>query len=118
MSMHRSCGATRDVAGVYPVHVVHYDVLIGDGSETDVSLEDFVTQDDRAVHGYKEMTSAMSQPPSTPLNNLRSLVHLHVVNDFSSLDQLHSFLDSLDILDQDRLRPAWDTYFMVLSSPP
>ncbi|KAI0068120.1 hypothetical protein BV25DRAFT_1867175 [Artomyces pyxidatus] len=49
-------------------------------------------------------------------NGLQKFVHLHVVNDFDTIASLHSHLDDLDLLDPDRLRPSWDTYFMTLAS--
>jgi hypothetical protein len=38
---------------------------------------------------------------------------LHVVNNFDSLAALYSHLDDINLLDADRLRPSWDSYFMV-----
>jgi dCMP deaminase len=100
-------------------YVISLNATTDFASETDITLEQFVSQDDKAVHGYKTIHSSpetsLLQP--TPLNDLRSLIHLRVVNDFDSLDQLHTFLDDVNILDQDRLRPAWDTYFMVRRQP-
>ncbi|ETW75816.1 hypothetical protein HETIRDRAFT_330049 [Heterobasidion irregulare TC 32-1] len=43
-------------------------------------------------------------------------VTLRVINHFDSVQALHSYLDDLDLLNPDRLRPSWDTYFMTLAS--
>ncbi|KAF9654188.1 hypothetical protein BDM02DRAFT_3152629 [Thelephora ganbajun] len=44
------------------------------------------------------------------------LVHLRIDNSFQSIPEFHAYLDSLDLLNVDRLRPHWDTYFMHLAS--
>lgn len=36
-----------------------------------------------------------------------------MVNNFDSVAALRSYLDDINILDADRLRPSWDSYFMV-----
>jgi len=38
---------------------------------------------------------------------------LHIVNDFDTIEAFHSHLDDVDLLNEDRMRPSWDTYFMV-----
>jgi hypothetical protein len=50
---------------------------------------------------------------SSPLHGLQKFVTLHVVNNFDTVEALHSYLDDINILDADRLRPSWDSYFMV-----
>jgi hypothetical protein len=43
------------------------------------------------------------------------------MNDFDTEERLFVYLDELDLLNGERLRPGWDTYFMVrptLSRPP
>lgn len=49
----------------------------------------------------------------SPIQQLERLVHLRIDNPFQSVSEFHAHLDSLDLLDVDRLRPQWDTYFMV-----
>ena len=49
----------------------------------------------------------------SPLHSLQKYVTLHVVNNFDSVTALRSYLDDINILDGDRLRPSWDSYFMV-----
>ena len=39
-----------------------------------------------------------------------------LVNSTSSLEGLHHSLDRLNLLDEERLRPGWDQYFMQLAS--
>lgn len=47
------------------------------------------------------------------LHAVSSLVKLTVINTFQTVLGLHDHLDSLDILSAERLRPRWDSYFMV-----
>ncbi|KAF8913132.1 cytidine deaminase-like protein [Gymnopilus junonius] len=78
-------------------------------SYADVPLQDFVEEDDRIVFG-----SPSSRANS--LQNLAEFVNIQVVNSFSSLQLLHSYLDDLNLLHPEHLRPSWDAYFMTLAS--
>jgi dCMP deaminase len=42
-----------------------------------------------------------------------SLATVKVDNCFPSTGDLWAYLDTLNLLDEERLRPGWDTYFMV-----
>ena len=44
------------------------------------------------------------------------MANIHVVNAFDSVSGLHDHLDDINLLDPERLRPGWDTYFMQLAS--
>ncbi|KAI0715347.1 cytidine deaminase-like protein [Earliella scabrosa] len=44
------------------------------------------------------------------------LASVHVVNSFESVSGLHDHLEQINLLDSERLRPGWDTYFMQLAS--
>ncbi|KAH9081730.1 cytidine deaminase-like protein [Lactarius deliciosus] len=48
--------------------------------------------------------------------NLQQYVTLHVVNNFDDVATLHSHLNDINLLDPNRLRPSWDSYFMTLAS--
>lgn len=52
---------------------------------------------------------------SSPLHSLQQYVSLHVINNFDDVAALHSYLDDINLLDANRLRPNWDSYFMVNS---
>ncbi|KAF9245812.1 cytidine deaminase-like protein [Melanogaster broomeanus] len=67
-----------------------------------VSLEEFVCQDD-------ECEKAVG------LRGMSHFVKINVINTFQSISELHGHLDSLDIINSERLRPRWDTYFMTLA---
>ena len=44
---------------------------------------------------------------------MRTLVDVHIDNSFPTVAALYEHLDKLDLLNMERLRPGWDTYFMV-----
>lgn len=50
------------------------------------------------------------------LASLMNQAEVKLINSTSSLERLHNALDKLDLLDQERLRPSWDQYFMQLAS--
>jgi dCMP deaminase len=49
----------------------------------------------------------------TDFSRVMSLATVKVDNCFSSVEALWAYLDTLNLLDEERLRPGWDTYFMV-----
>lgn len=69
--------------------------------EQATSLEDFVRSHDHFVFSRHED------------NPLDSNSHTPVVNDFESLEQFYAHLDSLNFMNPEKLRPGWDSYFMV-----
>jgi hypothetical protein len=76
-----------------------------------VSLEKFVADHDAEVYGRPLLRAQLDG--RSPIQELEKLVHLRIDNPFQSVPDLHAHLDSLDLLNVDRLRPQWDTYFMV-----
>jgi dCMP deaminase len=76
-------------------------------SNQSISLEQFIRQHDQEVYGTTPSNDI------SPLQQLDKLVNLRITNAFRSLYDFHSYLDSINLLDPDRLRPQWDTYFMV-----
>lgn len=68
------------------------------------TLEQFVLRND--AHLYA---------PTANLASLPSLAHLNLLNTSISLLSLTTHFASLDLPNQDRLRPNWDTYFMALA---
>lgn len=54
--------------------------------------------------------------PSTGANPLLSRATVRLLNTSSSLAHLYATLGKLDLLNPDRLRPSWDSYFMALAS--
>ncbi|KAI0257220.1 cytidine deaminase-like protein [Lactifluus subvellereus] len=86
------------------------------------SLEAFVIANDADVygrrHGAQHGTDAIgnNQVELSPLHSLQKYVTLHVINNFDSVGALRSYLDEINLLDTNRLRPSWDSYFMTLAS--
>jgi dCMP deaminase len=50
------------------------------------------------------------------LNDLRDSINIHVLNSFKTVGEFHLYLDALDLLNSEHLRPSWDAYFMTLAS--
>lgn len=50
---------------------------------------------------------------SKGLRSMRSMINVHIDNSFPTVAALHDHLKRLDLLNMERLRPGWDTYFMV-----
>ncbi|EGN93125.1 hypothetical protein SERLA73DRAFT_64605 [Serpula lacrymans var. lacrymans S7.3] len=81
-----------------------------------MTLEEFVREHDQLVFRQARQEAAAEEVMNFDiLRDLDSLVKISVVNAFSSISALHTHLDSLDLMNKDRLRPAWDTYFMTLA---
>jgi dCMP deaminase len=69
------------------------------------TLEEFVIQND--AHLYD------------PIRGLAVLIdraEVRLMNSTSSIEALHRALESLNLTDDQRLRPSWDQYFMQLAS--
>lgn len=52
---------------------------------------------------------------SNPLIEINNQAHIKVINTSTSLKDLYIKLSELDLLNQERLRPTWDAYFMRLA---
>ncbi|TKA83713.1 hypothetical protein B0A55_00303 [Friedmanniomyces simplex] len=75
-------------------------------STTPPTLEQFVQADD--AHLYNPSTGGLAA--------LASRAQINLLNSTTSLPNLHSALDALNLTDESRLRPTWDHYFMTLAS--
>ncbi|KAN0100336.1 Cytidine deaminase-like protein [Tylopilus felleus] len=80
-----------------------------------LSLEEFVREDDECVFGTDVYSTDSDQKSLSGLRGLNHLVKLNIINTFQSLSELHFHLDFLDLINAERLRPQWDTYFMTLA---
>ena len=74
-------------------------------------LEKLVEEHDVLMYG--ESLGLDGRPNPNGHHFLRKLANLTVVNSSTTLEQLWANLDGLDPTSTDRLRPRWDTYFMV-----
>lgn len=80
--------------------------------KADIDLERFVEENDRIEFG-----SGSSSEPNAGEQGLRALrrsIHVHISNVYSTTAELYAYMDSINLLDSERLRPGWDTYFMVI----
>ena len=98
----------------YWFNLIHLSIYSCASSFINVSLEDFVQEDDRTVFGSLLLPDLSK---ANCLRNLADLVNFHVNNSFPDLECLHRHLDTLDLLHPEHLRPNWDTYFMVRPTP-
>ncbi|KZS93018.1 hypothetical protein SISNIDRAFT_96858 [Sistotremastrum niveocremeum HHB9708] len=82
------------------------------------SLHSFLEDHDRVVYGAGTDLSSSSQslPQATPLTSLVDVANIKVTNVFGSLAEYHAQLEELNLLDPERTRPSWDSYFMRLAS--
>lgn len=81
---------------------------------------DFITEDDKLIFGTGQTASTnppSGVPPEQPLLTdytlTAKLAKLSIYNIHDTVEKFHTHLDSLRMTDGDRLRPSWDTYFMV-----
>ncbi|KAJ9099270.1 hypothetical protein QFC21_004151 [Naganishia friedmannii] len=50
------------------------------------------------------------------LKQALAYAQLSIMNNFASVDELERYLEEVDLVNAERLRPGWDTYFMTLAS--
>ncbi|KAJ9116417.1 hypothetical protein QFC22_004859 [Naganishia vaughanmartiniae] len=50
------------------------------------------------------------------LKQALAYAQLSIMNNFASVDELEKYLSEVDLVNAERLRPGWDTYFMVCLS--
>ncbi|MCJ1485429.1 Deoxycytidine monophosphate (dCMP) deaminase [Schaereria dolodes] len=74
-------------------------------SQQPPSLEDFVVRNDD--HLYND---------NARVARLIDRAELRLINSSSSLEMLYEALECLDLVNEQRLRPSWDQYFMQLAS--
>jgi dCMP deaminase len=77
-----------------------------------VSLEKFVIEHDAEVYG-KNLLRPQQHDGRSPIQELEKLAHLRIDNPFLTVPEFQAHLESVDLLNVERLRPHWDTYFMV-----
>ena len=88
------------------------------------NLEDFIREHDAFYYGpqgHGQDTPSLqnvghAQRSQSSFRSLSQLANVHVVNSFETISGLQDHLNELDLLNKERLRPGWDTYFMQLAS--
>jgi dCMP deaminase len=78
----------------------------------ELDLESFIEEHDFLTWASGPLTSQTNNP-ATSLHALQPLVNITVINNFPSVERLWQHLSELDLLNGERLRPSWDSYFMV-----
>ncbi|ODN99238.1 hypothetical protein I350_07397 [Cryptococcus amylolentus CBS 6273] len=86
-----------------------------------LSLEKFITDHDALLHGppppqTSSLPTLAHMQLQSDFRRVLDLAHIQVNNNFTDISALHWYLDRLDLLDEGRLRPGWDRYFMTLAS--
>ncbi|OCF55213.1 dCMP deaminase [Kwoniella mangroviensis CBS 10435] len=83
-----------------------------------LSLEEFIQSHDALLNGSLPSipSSSLSQHPQTDFKRSLSLAQISICNNFPTVHDLEGYLDKLNLVDEERLRPSWDTYFMTLAS--
>jgi dCMP deaminase len=87
-------------------------------SSDGLTLEKFIENHDLLLNGpaLPRNTPSWEQarhPPLTDFKKVQNLAAICITHDFPTVEGLYAYIDQLDILDEERLRPGWDTYFMV-----
>ncbi|KAI0361351.1 hypothetical protein OH77DRAFT_1417589 [Trametes cingulata] len=93
-------------------------------SDSRPSLEEFIRENDAFYYGSQgpDHCNPNSQPdglarsPTGSFHSLSQLAHAHVINSFETVSGLQEHLTELNLVNPERLRPGWDTYFMELAS--
>ncbi|KAJ1814627.1 Deoxycytidine monophosphate (dCMP) deaminase [Coemansia sp. RSA 2598] len=49
------------------------------------------------------------------LKRVLASANVSIANTFPTIEELHMYLDRIDLTNGERIRPSWDTYFMLLS---
>lgn len=80
--------------------------------QPELDLESFIEEHDFLTWASGPLTSQTNNP-TTSLHTLQPFVNVTVINNFPSVEQLWRHLSELDLLNSERLRPSWDSYFMV-----
>lgn len=88
-----------------------------------IALSEFLKQDDQSMYfgtlskSHEDVAGGMvglSMNRSASLFSIMNHAHLKILNICESVTKLYDYLDYINLLDHERLRPCWDTYFMKL----
>ncbi|TFK92796.1 hypothetical protein K466DRAFT_195579 [Polyporus arcularius HHB13444] len=91
-------------------------------SDASHSLEEFIREHDAFYYGRggqdtpNPQTIAFKYATKTSFRSLSEIATVHVVNSFETVSGLYDHLEVINLLEPERLRPGWDTYFMELAS--
>lgn len=80
--------------------------------QPELDLKSFIEEHDFLTWTSGPLTSQTNNP-TTSLHTLQPFINITVINNFPSVERLWQHLSELDLLNSERLRPSWDSYFMV-----
>ncbi|KAG8756312.1 Deoxycytidine monophosphate (dCMP) deaminase [Serendipita sp. 396] len=75
-----------------------------------MNLRQLVEEHDSLFYGHGKDQIGASH------HKLRQMADLTIINSFRTLELFTEYLESLNLMNADRLRPQWDAYFMTLAS--
>lgn len=78
-------------------------------------FDDFIQADDAQSFPHLEKTTANGDGLNTSSSDLLSYADLTVLNDYTTLEDFWASLDRVDLTNPERIRPSWDSYFMLLT---
>ncbi|CAD6566677.1 MAG: Deoxycytidine monophosphate (dCMP) deaminase [Tremellales sp. Tagirdzhanova-0007] len=84
-----------------------------------MSLDSFIDRHDLLLNGVADTSlpnSSLARHPQTDFRRVVNLASLRIYNNFSTISSFHAYLHETNLLNEERLRPGWDTYFMTLAS--
>lgn len=89
---------------------------------SNLSLDSFIESHDALLSGPSLPTSlppsTLAHHPQTDFKRVLNTANISICNNFPTVPALYAYLDELNLLDEERLRPGWDTYFMVRTLHP
>ncbi|KAI8996996.1 deoxycytidylate deaminase [Pilobolus umbonatus] len=78
-----------------------------------MNLEEFLIDNDLTL--YNASIDNYNESRTTPLYNMMVLSDIIITNSYPDKNVFSKALDLRDLTNLERLRPSWDTYFMLLS---
>ncbi|CAO3619439.1 unnamed protein product [Cunninghamella echinulata] len=83
-------------------------------TQEEIDLETFVKRDDRNIYNVASIQEEETEKGAS-LHTLMGFADLSITNSYKDFNMLYDKLDSYQLINTERLRPSWDTYFMHLS---
>lgn len=77
-----------------------------------LALESFMAANDQMLYGSLAPSGTAPVPGTA---RLQARAHLQLLNSYGDVPSYFSFLSTLDLPSESRLRPPWDAYFMHLA---
>ncbi|KAI9482049.1 cytidine deaminase-like protein, partial [Coemansia mojavensis] len=68
-----------------------------------------------SVEGFSPVIPQDNTANDLCLRRVLASANVTIANTFATIEELYAHLDKIDLTNKERLRPSWDTYFMLLS---